>query len=406
MNDFAMSNNVERLNSALLNMIYSKSDEQIISPTINQLSDVKESLNNIFEDTRCTDILFTLNTDKPYFGIKVDPAISANDALEIMVGVDRVKLSNYKIEFDSKLFEAGLDSNEIVAMLLYEISSMIGSYEAIDKVRAIIDLYSISNDDAVSIRDSANYAQLIIYAIKDTLYKVTSMMFVEDIHDLTLNPYIQSAELEKFIVSAKDTISSSNIGYLDSFRSANASVMQWMLIMYRDMRTNSSSVAETLKDAKEFTGSRLEKCEIDKTLNAIDHIDATLIYESSLDKALDLRGYSKLLEGSIFGGLKKKGLRSLQDAIYELTVQAKSASTEDEILYVIRGINSRLSIIEDYLYNTPDLPEGERKKWEAIAEQYRALRDYVSKKTPKTRQYGLFFDYSQLDNLDDPNQNA
>ena len=90
MNDFAMSNNVERLNSALLNMIYSKSDEQIISPTINQLSDIKESLNNIFEDTRCTDILFTLNTDKPYFGIKVDPAISANDALEIMVGVDKI----------------------------------------------------------------------------------------------------------------------------------------------------------------------------------------------------------------------------------------------------------------------------------------------------------------------------
>ena len=46
---------------------------------------------------------------------------------------------------------------------------MMDSFDVIEQVRVLIDLYVLSDDDVISIRDSVNYSQLIIYALKETL---------------------------------------------------------------------------------------------------------------------------------------------------------------------------------------------------------------------------------------------
>ena len=65
----------------------------------------------------------------------------------------------------------------------------------------------------------------------------------------------------------------------------------------------------------------------------------------------------------------------------------------------MRGLNSRIGILEDYLYNE-NLSDHDRKHWEEVLEIYKQLRVILSSKKFEDKQYGLFFDYSALDKLD------
>ena len=399
MNEFALEENVDKLKSAILNLIYLKSEERLITPNIINLDDIKECLNNIFKDNSCTDVLFTNNTDKPFFGIHINPLISSTDAITIIATDEKVKICKYQIEFDSKLFSLDLSVEEIIAYILFEISSMMNSDKSINDVRALFDLYALSNDDILNLRDSVNYSQLIIYALKDTLYKVSSLLFKDSEEELTDN-LIMNANLLDSLISARAKITSSSFGSDDSLRSPKTVILQWMFTIYKDMRHNSGVVRDTLSDAKSFTGSKLEIKEIDRTIQAIDQIDRTIAFES-VNKFFEKKSMFVLNEISIFKSLKNNGLRSIEDSLWEYKLLIKNCETEEDAMYILHGISTRLSILRDYIYNTPDLPEAERKHWEAVIAEYYSLREQLAKKRiVNKKQYGLFFDYDQLDYLD------
>lgn len=399
MNEFALEENVDKLKSAILNLIYLKPEERLITPNIINLDDIKECLNNIFKDNSCTDVLFTNNTDKPFFGIHINPLMSSTDAITIIATDEKVKLCKYQIEFDSKLFSLDLSVEEIIAYTLFEISSMMDSYKSIDDVRALFDLYLLSNDDILNLRDSVNYSQLIIYALKDTLYKVSSLLFKESDEELSDNLII-SADLLDSLISARNKILSSSFGSSDTLRSPKTIILQWMFTMYKDLTHNSGIVRDTLTDAKEFTGSKLEIKEINRTITAIDQIDSTIVFES-VNKFFEKKAMFSLNEISIFKSLKNNGLRSIEDALWEYKLLIKNCETEEDAMYILHGISTRLSILKDYIYNTPDLSESERRHWEAVISEYYSLREQLAKKRiVNKKQYGLFFDYDQLDYLD------
>jgi predicted RNA-binding protein len=401
MNEFEISEIVDKINSVFLNILYMKPEDSIIKPTVSLLEDLKNQLNQLFKENNCTDIIYTINTDKQFFGIKINPALSATDTLTILLTDEKVKLNKYQLEFDSKLFDLGLTSEELTATLIFEVSSMMDSYEVIDNVRSLIDLHVLANDDVINLRESANYSQLITYAIKDTLYKVSSIMFKEDPEEIIANKMIQEADLSDSALSAQEKIISSSYGIGDSVREPKTIILQWMFMVYQDMKHNSVIVKDTLKDAKDFTGSRLMKIEIDKTIQAIDNISTqTVLEDCPIGKAFERKGLISLSEISLFKSLKSNGLKSIEDALYEYTIRAKNCDTEEDAMFIIRSINTRLNILEDYIYNTPELSETDRKHWESVAQKYRQLREVVVKKKISKKQYGLFFDYSALDQLD------
>ena len=166
------------------------------------------------------------------------------------------------------------------------------------------------------------------------------------------------------------------------------------------MTHNSGIVRDTLTDAKEFTGSNLEIKEINRTITAIDQIDSTIVFES-VNKFFEKKAMFSLNEISIFKSLKNNGLRSIEDALWEYKLLIKNCETEEDAMYILHGISTRLSILKDYIYNTPDLSESERRHWEAVISEYYSLREQLAKKRiVNKKQYGLFFDYDQLDYLD------
>ena len=392
-----LAEKIEKLESVFLNILYLKPEERVVSPNMSTLGDLKSVLNQIFNENICVDVSYTLNTDKPFFGIHINPAMSPSDAVVILSTDERVKLNKYQIEFDSKLFDIGLNDSELAALTIHEISSMMDSFEVFDKVRECIDGSVVSSDDIISIRDSVNYAQLIIFAIKDTMYKVSSFMFKSD-EDISSNPAIMACDFEEYVISAKNKISSSVSGMGDTMRTPSPAILQWMFVMYKDMKINSKVVADTLTDAKAFTGSKLEIAEIDKCLYAVDRIDGSILLRESADlnTFFTQNNMGSLNEISLFRNLKKNGLRSIEDELYEFTMRVKNCTEANDAYLILRGINSRLSILEDYL-DLEDLKDSERKHWTAVSDKYKDLRIQLAKKKFKEpKSYGLFYDYDQL----------
>ena len=398
MNIEFLSEKVEKLESIFLNILYLKPEDRDISPDINILTDMKSVINSIFDDNNCTNVIFTTNTDKPFFGIRINPTMSVADATVILASDEKVKLNKYQIEFDSKLFQLGLSDSELAAITIYEISSMMDSPELFEKLRAVIDLNLLADYDVIKIRDSVNAGQLIVFALKDTLNKMGTFLYKETEEELC-NMAIQNADLCADIKSAQDKVINSSTTFI---RSPQPYILNWMFIMYKDYRVNSRVIMDTLKDAKAFSGSRLDIEEINKTLFAVDRLNAglTTIGESiSINKFFNQSNISSVNEISLFKSLKKNGLRAIENELYEFNMKVKNCSTDEDAYMIMRGINSRLGILEDYLVNE-ELSEYDRKHWEFVAQQYRELRVRLSQRKFKEKQYGLFFDYSKLDQLD------
>lgn len=392
----------------LIDSIISNYDEGYpTKPNQHHLSSIRESLNVIFPDNKCLDVLYTENTDNPFFGIRINPVISSKDCLVIISSDESFKLNKYQLEFDSKLFNIGLNADSIASYLLYDISSMMTSDDGINKLRAYIDLYAVDQNEMISIRDSISYAQLIIFVIKDTLTKLTSLLYLNidasgyDSYVIQ-NSFINDFNLQEPVLVCLDTIANSLNGFDGTVNDPKPYILRWVFVMYNDIKNNLDAIVNTLRDAKKFTGSFLDKSEIDKTLNSVDKIDVGSITEGSLISLLEnVSACSKLNEASLFKKLKKNGLRSIEDDLYEVTIRLKNCEDEAEAMYILRFINTRIDILEDYLYGTADLSDREREHWQLVVEKYMDLRDKLaSKRILNKKQYGLFFDYDQLDNLD------
>jgi len=400
MNIELLAEKIEKLESVFLNILYLKPEDRVITPDMSILNDLKAAINNVFDDNHCINVLYTNNTDKQFFGIRINPNMSPSDAAVILTTDEKVKLNKYQIEFDSKLFDIGLNETELAAVTVYEISSMMDDYDIFDKIRLEVDKIMLKNEDVVRIRESVNYAQLVIFAIKDTLFKLSSMLFVENPDDLTMNTSIQACNLESYIVSARQKIDSSLQGLGESLRSPSAVILNWMFTMYRNMNIYSGVVKNTLKDSRSFTASRLEIAEIEKTLTSIDRIEGNVLEESvSLNEFFVQKNVSSLNEFSLFKSLKRNGLRGIENDLYELALKVKNCTEPTEAYGIMRSISTRLGVLEDYLA-TETMNDSERKHWEYVCNQYRELRIALSKKKFKDRMYGLFIDYDKLDELD------
>ena len=401
MNIEYLAEKVEKLESVFVNILYLKPEDRVVAPNMTNLADLRTIINSIFDENKCLDVLYTLNTDKQFFGIRINPAMSASDATVILSTDEKVRLVNYQIEFDSKLFDIGLSGDELVAITIYEIASMMDNTEIFDNLRALIDCNVVTNDDVISIRDSVNYAQLIIFAIKDTMYKLSSMIFKDEPEDLLANPATAATETGESLLSAREKIISSISGLGDTFRTPKPVILEWMFLMYRDMKINSGIISDTLNDAKSFTASRLEIAEIDKTLDAVNRIDNSIIESKNIDlnHFFEKKHLSSLNEISLFKSLKKNGLRGIENELYEYTMRVKNCTDADDAYLVMRGINNRLGVLEDYIYSE-QLSDSDRRHWEEVAQAYRDLRVVLSKKKLEGKQYGLFFDYNKLDELD------
>ena len=378
---------------AIKNIVIALSDNtDSIGLSSDRLDEICRSLNVIFDgQATCKKVLYTVNTDKLPFGVYIDPKITNYDLMKILFE-DRnnsPKIDQYNIEIDSKLFMEGLSPEDITKMIIHDVEIMI-SDSIMDKLRSLLDIYVANTLDTVNIKQAINANAILIYAIKDTLNKLASSLY---------GNYDFEFSVDNEIVDKISKADYENISIFDNF--PKVIILQWAFMVYGDIKTNYSMIKNTLEEAKDLTGSKLVRDIIDNTLAGISRTGYELLDESvDLYKFIDQRNIP-LSEASIFKSLKTSGLRSIENDYYEYAILVKSAQDENEAMYALRGINTRINILTDYIYNTPNISDAERKHWEGVVQMYQDLRIRLTKKNIiNKKSYGIWFDYSKLDNLD------
>lgn len=345
---------------------------------------IKEEVNKFFNDSICKDIIFTLNTDKPFFGIIVMPNVNSENCVGILMDDSKFRVNDYIVEIDSRILNIGLSAKELTAVLIYEIGSMVNDSQPAEDLRNAVNVYLQEFEMHLIITKSIQYRDILCYGIKDSLRKLTSLFCLTD-DTIIADEFIVRCGLGPELERAYKDIRR-YIGSLNQISAGKFIVLQWVLRLYNDVLSNRIRALHTLERAKFFTASVLEIREINNVLRRLNQIDDDSIISEGANM-FDAIG-KKLSQ--MRSNMKYKGIRQLEDDLYEYNLRIKNVDEEQEALSILRDINTRMSIIDDYIMSE-DLSDSQKKRWFDLMDKYRKLRDDLSKKTTyDDKYYGLF----------------
>jgi hypothetical protein len=282
-----------------------------------------------------------------------------------------------------------ITATELLAMLLHEVSNLIGDSEPIEAARNALNAYLAANNEHIKVSQSIHYKEILAYGLKDYLSKARSMFYTSDISDLYAHELTMAYGLNDDLASAYRKISHDNIKLYENTEVSKFITFSWTLSLYKNMRIRRVGSIRTLARAKQLTGSRLEKMEIDNVIKRIKRIDDDILVESAMD-SVRMKIREKMRKA------RMNNLRTIDSAFYELNMQVRNVEDEDDALWLMRQINNNIAIIEEYM-NSSDCDEYERDKWNQVMNKFIELRDRLAKTTVyKNKQYGLFVNYPEI----------
>ena len=393
-------------------MIYSREDEVIrydfngfistfesmkdkCSATPSDLVNIKSELNKFFSDSDCKEVIYTTNTDKMFFGLKIIPMINPDDIYKYIVEDEPERLDRYIVEIDSKLLDPimNLSSYELLAILLHEVSNIVNDTFPIENARNALNSYLSSNREHVKITQSVHYKEILAYGLKDYLSKARSMFYTNDLSDILANDFAHMYGFENDLVSAYEKISKNNIKLYENSEVSKFIVFSWALSIYRNLRIRRVGAIKTLSRAMLLSGSRLERMEMENVIRRIKRIDDDILIESARDDAIVRKVEEKMKK------LRMKRLNNIKyidNHFYELNLRIRNVQEEEDALYLMREINSSIAVVDEYL-NTDGIDEYERDMYTKIINKFQMLREKLSNSTIyKGQQYGMFVKYPDI----------
>lgn len=344
---------------------------------------IKTELNRFFKDSICKDVIYTKNTDKLFFGMCVIPVINSEQVTTILLSDEKVRIQSYYVEIDSKLIDLQLSKKELTACILHEVGHMVNDATPVDELRKNLDVYNAQTDGVMSIGNIGRNVDFIKYGIKDSLMKITTI-FNKKNEEVLADEFVimcgYGSDLESALIKITKAFPTINNDVSNKFI-----VLLWTIKMTKEMKYNRIRAIETLDTTEKMSGSKLVQKEIRSVKNFLKIANLrNLVREEVM-----LEGIGSKLS-AMRHTMKMKGMRQLEDDIYEYALRVKNVDEEAEALAILRELNSKMSIIEDYIYNE-NLSEQEKKKWFALLDRYIKVRDDLSKKTTyDEKYYGLF----------------
>ena len=328
------------------------------------LISLKNELNRFFKDSICDEVIYTSNTDKMFFGMCVMPNISSEHVYDYIEGDQAIRINHYSLELDSKLFVAGIEGDEFIAILLHEIGHIVSDASPINRFRKNMMTYMCDNGP-LRMTKNVNYREILVFGIKDSIRKMDSIFNKRD----------DEIEADEFVVAygygeALDSALRKIVKYTGNIPKMDGDkflVMAWTMRLYNDILNRRIPALYQIRKMIEIVPSYFEKSELKNLDIRLRRIDDDSI----------LGNYVQ--EGGILTNLRRKGIKSYEEDFYELSMQAKNVQTEDDALMIMHRINSRIGVIEDYI-ESEELNKQEDKRWNLLLEKYRKLREILSNK--------------------------
>lgn len=356
------------------------------------LLNIRRELNRFFKDSTCTQVFYTNNTDKMFFGIIVNAGIDSDKIYDYLMGTDEMRISKYSLEYDSHLFNPilGLTSRELVAMTLHEVGHVTNDITPIANARRYLDEYMAKSHDSIAMSDSIHYREILAYALKDFISKDRSMFYTNDVDEILADDFVRmygyTADLER----AMNKIISKNMKLYSGGNVDKFSAFTWTLSLYRHLGTRRIGAIKALNKAKALTGSTIEKMEMDAMIKRISRIDDYALMEADITASVKSKINERMRK------MRINNMRSLEDDFYELNMRVRNVEDEDDALYLMRQLNTRIAIIEDFV-NSDDLSQSEAKRWRESLEKFKRVRDELSSTLVyKGKTYGVFVPYPDI----------
>lgn len=359
---------------------------------------IKNELNKFFTTFRCTECIYTNNNDKPIFGAVVRPVgytgeTMVNRFFNIETEFEPFKFDTYQLELDSKIFtDTSLTAPEIAAILIHDINALSGT-KVTEDFRNAIDAITVFSDVPIQydvVRKTAGIFPVVMEITMRNLTSIFCKSYVDlerkEIPDIIsgynlIAPYTKAISKLMNMCSIKNDIEYPTI------------LLTWYLNI-KDLAPQNRYYSGVLRKAINYEGSTLIKRSIELTLTKIS-ISPTEQHQ--------VRAVTEAKRGLIYK-MKRDGLKSIEEDLYEYSMRLRNVETQDDALLLMRQINSRMSILEDYL-RKEDIDEIDRKRWEKCYDGYLKVREELSKKTVYNRKmYGLFVDYNALQNMSQSGQ--
>lgn len=360
--------------------------------TPTELGTLKNELNRFFKDSKCKEVLYTNNTDKMFFGIKIIAMIDADDIFDYLVDTDPIRIDKYIVEIDSQLFNPimNLSEKELLSILLHEVRNLIGDSSPMDDARAALDAYLAGNKEHIKISRSIHYKEILAYGLKDYLSKSHSMFYTSDPSEILADEFIRSYGLIDYLSLAYDKISTNNIKMYENSEVSKFITFGWVLGLYKNLKTRRISAIKTLTRAKQLTASRLEQMELDNVIRRIKRIDDSVLVESANKSSFRLKLKEKMRKARL------NNLKTIDNTLYELSMQVRNVEDEEDALYLMRQLNNCIAIIDEYR-GSSDCDDYELSKWNTLMDKFTQLRDKLSSTVVyRNKNYGLFVQYPEI----------
>lgn len=361
------------------------------------LNNLKKDLNKFFKGSTCSEIIFT-RSDQMFFGMCTYPITNEEICTAILQDDKKVRFTEYKIEIDSKLLHPSLmiTPQEMLAILLHEIGHIINDPSPVEELRKAMAVQLIKSGQSLNIPKSAQYYAIISYGIKDTIRRMNSMFFIYKNGEVLADEFVYMCGFDQELNSIFTKLCKSGMK-VNSDTANKLTSLAWTLSIYKGIKLKRIPALKTITKIRSLSGSYYEKKEMEIIENAIKTIDDTNIEESYLD-INNIQHYyvftedKKEIKRSKYAELKKNhtisNIRKFEQDVFEYKMRIRHIADQDDAYYLMRMINLRISVLEDYLEHER-LGESERKRWWDLLEKYYSLREELA--NVSTYRY----DYSQ-----------
>lgn len=382
------------MDARINNLVSAVRELRDLEITQENVRNIKDCLDKIFmPDASCKNFIYTVNTDKLPFGCIVFPVWKDFNIDDYLITGNSVRISEYEIEIDSKMFDYGLTDEQVVSVMLYNIYHLVKDIVPLNRIREEIDLFFANTVTQLSIKSSIQYRTILTFGLVDALNQMTSCLYLPE--EVQSDSFLDNLELYDFKDALEKLYREIPGCENEVTRQPKLSALAWSLRLYNDVSKERLPAICLLNKVKSITASILYINKANAVINALNRIDPDTYIQEAVQEVFT----EAKRRGGLFASLKYNGLRDIESDLYEFTIRAKNAETEQDVMYALKQINARLAILDDYIREHPEDPELDR--WVGVKMQYIDLRDQLAKKKLNRHNYGIFIDYNALDKLDD-----
>lgn len=356
----------------------------LLSKNIETLKSIKYSLDKIFPGSKCLDVIYTENTDKMFFGINVCPVLNAKRIFDILQSDEPYIVSEYYLEIDSQIMDT-VHSHNITDCIVYDVAAMVSDASPMRKAQSVLDEYLISTNSVLKYSDSIHYQELLSFGIRDAMKKLTSMFYVglDNLNEEILDIYgVAPANILNLLRS---------LGKVPFTKAESPIVvLSWVMRLYNSVLKYRIAARHTIKKGIKYTGSQLDRKELDNIYRRLDRIDDAAVIREDL-----FMGVANAISGQL-KDMKTKGISKYEDDFYEIQFEANNLETQEEAMILLHRINSRMGVIADFLA-TEELNATNRKRWTKLLDEYNKLRNTISRQKIYQNKTRLYVNYGYDD---------